>query len=46
MAVMRGMVKFLLQWEREAQVSGGEPVFDHEFIAERQGRQLRRVEAT
>jgi len=34
MAVMRGMVKFLLQWEREAQVSGGEPVFDHSFIAE------------
>ncbi|MHC8308475.1 FdhF/YdeP family oxidoreductase [Pseudomonas sp. GT1P32] len=34
MAVMRGMVKFLLQWEREAQASGGEPVFDHAFIAE------------
>ncbi len=34
MAVMRGMVKFLLQWEREAQVNGDEPVFDHEFIAE------------
>jgi len=34
MAVMRGMAKFLLQWEREAQASGGEPVFDHAFIAE------------
>ncbi|EJN27353.1 molybdopterin-dependent oxidoreductase alpha subunit [Pseudomonas sp. GM78] len=34
MAVMRGIAKFLLQWEREAQASGGTPVFDHEFIAE------------
>jgi len=34
MAVFRGMAKFLLQWEREAQASGGEPVFDHAFIAE------------
>ncbi|NUU39363.1 FdhF/YdeP family oxidoreductase [Pseudomonas sp. C2B4] len=34
MAVMRGIAKFLLQWEREAQASGGEPVFDHAFIAE------------
>ncbi|WP_095159490.1 FdhF/YdeP family oxidoreductase [Pseudomonas sp. Irchel 3E13] len=34
MAMMRGMAKFLLQWEREAQVSGAEPVFDHAFIAE------------
>ncbi|MGY2185468.1 FdhF/YdeP family oxidoreductase [Pseudomonas sp. SDO5591_S426] len=34
MAIMRGMAKFLLQWEREAQATGGEPVFDHEFIAE------------
>ncbi|MEE1925500.1 FdhF/YdeP family oxidoreductase [Pseudomonas sp. 148P] len=34
MAMMRGMAKFLLQWEREAQASGGEPVFDHAFIAE------------
>ena len=34
MAMMRGMAKFLLQWEREAQANGGEPVFDHAFIAE------------
>ncbi|MGE8409767.1 MAG: FdhF/YdeP family oxidoreductase [Pseudomonas sp.] len=34
MAMMRGMAKFLLQWEREAQASGAEPVFDHAFIAE------------
>ncbi|MGE8066288.1 FdhF/YdeP family oxidoreductase [Pseudomonas sp. NPDC089569] len=34
MAIMRGMAKFLLQWEREAQATGGEPVFDHAFIAE------------
>ncbi|HEF4762058.1 TPA: FdhF/YdeP family oxidoreductase [Pseudomonas putida] len=34
MAVFRGMAKFLLQWEREAQATGGEPVFDHAFIAE------------
>jgi molybdopterin-dependent oxidoreductase alpha subunit len=49
MAVMRGMVKFLLQWEREAQVSGGEPVFDHEFIAEHtsgMGAYLGEVDAT
>ncbi|MCU1723345.1 FdhF/YdeP family oxidoreductase [Pseudomonas sp. 5P_5.1_Bac1] len=34
MAMMRGMAKFLLQWEREAQANGAEPVFDHAFIAE------------
>ncbi len=34
MAMMRGMAKFLLQWEREAQANGGEPIFDHAFIAE------------
>ena len=34
MAMMRGMAKFLLQWERDAQANGGEPVFDHAFIAE------------
>ncbi|NUT75815.1 FdhF/YdeP family oxidoreductase [Pseudomonas sp. C1C7] len=34
MAVMRGMAKFLLQWEREAQATGGKPVFDHAFIRE------------
>ncbi|MFC3607964.1 FdhF/YdeP family oxidoreductase [Stutzerimonas tarimensis] len=32
MAALRGMAKFLLQWEREAQRDGGEPVFDHAFI--------------
>jgi molybdopterin-dependent oxidoreductase alpha subunit len=49
MAVMRGMVKFLLQWEREAQATGGEPVFDHEFIAEHtsgMGAYLGEVDAT
>ncbi|UWN50751.1 putative oxidoreductase [Alcanivorax sp. ALC70] len=34
MAAVRGMVKWLLQWDREALESGGEPVFDHAFIAE------------
>ncbi|MEC9315411.1 MAG: FdhF/YdeP family oxidoreductase, partial [Pseudomonadota bacterium] len=34
MAAIRGMVKFLLQWEREAQASNKPAVFDHEFIAE------------
>ncbi|QVM93585.1 FdhF/YdeP family oxidoreductase [Pseudomonas entomophila] len=32
MAVLRGMAKFLLQWEREAQANGMPPVFDHAFI--------------
>ncbi|WP_416391538.1 FdhF/YdeP family oxidoreductase [Alloalcanivorax xenomutans] len=34
MAAVRGMVKWLLQWDREAQASGGEAVFDHDFIAQ------------
>ncbi|WP_271409680.1 FdhF/YdeP family oxidoreductase [Pseudomonas sp. Q1-7] len=33
MAAVRGIAKFLLQWEREAQAEGREPVFDHGFIA-------------
>ncbi len=34
MALFRGMAKFLLQWEREAQANGEPAVFDHAFIAE------------
>ena len=34
MAAMRGIAKFLLQWEREAHAKGEPPVFDHAFIAE------------
>ncbi|KAF1054871.1 MAG: putative oxidoreductase [Stenotrophomonas maltophilia] len=34
MAAVRGMAKFLLQWEREAQANGEPAVFDHAFIAE------------
>lgn len=34
MALMRGMAKFLLQWEREAQASNAPPVFDHAFLNE------------
>ncbi|WCD80134.1 FdhF/YdeP family oxidoreductase [Pseudomonas sp. TUM22785] len=34
MAAMRGIAKFLLQWEREAQAAGQPAVFDHTFIAE------------
>ncbi|MDN7143902.1 FdhF/YdeP family oxidoreductase [Pseudomonas sp. JQ170] len=34
MAVMRGIAKFLLKWEREAQAKGEPAVFDHAFIAE------------
>ena len=34
MAMFRGMAKFLLQWEREAQANGEPPVFDHAFIRE------------
>ena len=34
MAMFRGMAKFLLQWEREAQANGEPAVFDHAFIAE------------
>ena len=32
MAVMRGIAKFLLLWEREAQAKGEPAVFDHAFI--------------
>ncbi|MGK9066241.1 FdhF/YdeP family oxidoreductase [Stutzerimonas chloritidismutans] len=34
MAALRGIAKFLLQWEREAQATGAPAVFDHAFIAE------------
>ncbi|WP_455926367.1 FdhF/YdeP family oxidoreductase [Pseudomonas putida] len=34
MALFRGMAKFLLQWERDAQANGEPAVFDHAFIAE------------
>ncbi|WAH56111.1 FdhF/YdeP family oxidoreductase [Pseudomonas silvicola] len=34
MALFRGMAKFLLQWERDAQASGEPAVFDHAFIEE------------
>ncbi|OEC35065.1 oxidoreductase alpha (molybdopterin) subunit [Pseudomonas cuatrocienegasensis] len=34
MAALRGIAKFLLQWEREAQAKGEPAVFDHAFIAE------------
>ena len=34
MAALRGIAKFLLQWEREAQAKGEKAVFDHAFIAE------------
>lgn len=34
MALLRGMAKFLLQWEREAQAAGAPAVLDHAFIAE------------
>ncbi|MCO8171223.1 FdhF/YdeP family oxidoreductase [Pseudomonas sp. 21LCFQ02] len=34
MAVLRGMAKFLRQWEREAQDNNAEPVFDHTFLNE------------
>lgn len=34
MAVLRGMAKYLLQWEHEAQASGAPAVFDHAFIAQ------------
>lgn len=32
MAIIRGMAKFLLQWERDAQANGEPAVFDHDFI--------------
>ncbi|MEH3021430.1 MAG: FdhF/YdeP family oxidoreductase [Pseudomonas oryzihabitans] len=34
MAALRGIAKYLLQWEREAAAKGGKRVFDHAFIAE------------
>ncbi|WP_249678369.1 FdhF/YdeP family oxidoreductase [Pseudomonas abieticivorans] len=34
MAMMRGMGKFLLQWEREAQANHAPSVFDHAFLNE------------
>lgn len=34
MAILRGMAKFLLLWEREAQAEGKEAVFDHDFLNE------------
>jgi molybdopterin-dependent oxidoreductase alpha subunit len=32
MAMMRGMAKFLLQWERDAQANKAPSVFDHDFL--------------
>ncbi|WPO99727.1 FdhF/YdeP family oxidoreductase [Pseudomonas sp. HR96] len=37
MAMMRGMAKFLLQWEREAQAQQAPSVFDHDFLNEHTG---------
>ena len=34
MAIMRGMAKFLLLWERDAQKTGDPAVFDHDFLNE------------
>ncbi|POF39979.1 CbbBc protein [Pseudomonas laurylsulfativorans] len=34
MAIMRGMAKFLLLWERDAQKTGEPAVFDHDFLNE------------
>ncbi len=34
MALLRGMAKFLLQWEREAQLTYEPAVFDHDFLNE------------
>ena len=34
MALLRGMAKFLLQWERDAQAAGEPAVFDHAFLNE------------
>ena len=33
MAALRGIAKYLLQWEREAAAKGAKRVFDHDFIA-------------
>ncbi|MDD2048870.1 FdhF/YdeP family oxidoreductase [Pseudomonas putida] len=32
MALLRGMAKFLLQWEREALASNAPAIFDHDFL--------------
>ena len=32
MALLRGMAKFLLQWEREAQLANAPAVLDHDFL--------------
>jgi molybdopterin-dependent oxidoreductase alpha subunit len=37
MALLRGMAKFLLQWEREAQLTYEPTVFDHDFLNEHTG---------
>ncbi|VVN84896.1 FdhF/YdeP family oxidoreductase [Pseudomonas fluorescens] len=37
MALLRGMAKFLLQWEREAQLAYEPAVFDHDFLNEHTG---------
>ena len=34
MAIMRGMAKFLLMWERDAQKADAPAVFDHDFLNE------------
>ena len=34
MAILRGIAKFLLLWERQAQAEGKEAVFDHDFLNE------------
>ena len=34
MAILRGMAKFLLLWERQALAEGKEAVFDHDFLNE------------
>jgi len=34
MALLRGMAKYLLQWEREAQLNNAPSVFDHVFLNE------------
>ncbi len=33
MAALRGIAKYLLQWECEAAAKGGKRIFDHDFIA-------------
>lgn len=34
MALLRGMAKYLLQWERESQAANAPAVFDHDFLNE------------